>query len=226
MSEDPKLFDARDYNLFRYCHNDPIDLTDPMGLEVGFAESLIPVWGEAHLAYDAGKDHHYGMAAFHGAMAASDLSGVKALGSLAVKAGLKPLARTGLGKGIAKFFDHEAATGYRYVGKAEANTIRETGRIPIVGANKEAKNVFFTNERYATGAEARNALSLKSTPEFRVEFRLNQAPAGYGGLTEGGAAEFTLREGAQAIKVDRMLRLENAELLDEAARHTPPKLDK
>jgi hypothetical protein len=33
MSEDPKLFDAGDYNVFRYCHNDPIDLTDPMGLD-------------------------------------------------------------------------------------------------------------------------------------------------------------------------------------------------
>jgi hypothetical protein len=32
MSEDPKLFDAGDYNLFRYCHNDPVDFTDPMGL--------------------------------------------------------------------------------------------------------------------------------------------------------------------------------------------------
>lgn len=32
MSEDPKLFDAGDYNLFRYCHNDPIDFADPMGL--------------------------------------------------------------------------------------------------------------------------------------------------------------------------------------------------
>ena len=31
-SEDPKGFDAGDYNLFRYCHNDPEDLTDPMGL--------------------------------------------------------------------------------------------------------------------------------------------------------------------------------------------------
>jgi RHS repeat-associated protein len=31
MSEDPKLFDPGDYNLFRYCHNDPIDLIDPMG---------------------------------------------------------------------------------------------------------------------------------------------------------------------------------------------------
>jgi RHS repeat-associated protein len=33
MSEDPKGFDGGDYNLFRYCHNDPLDLTDPMGLE-------------------------------------------------------------------------------------------------------------------------------------------------------------------------------------------------
>jgi RHS repeat-associated protein len=32
MSEDPKGFDAGDYNLFRYCHNDPLDLTDPTGL--------------------------------------------------------------------------------------------------------------------------------------------------------------------------------------------------
>jgi RHS repeat-associated protein len=34
MSEDPKGFAAGDYNLFRYCHNDPIDFTDPMGLYV------------------------------------------------------------------------------------------------------------------------------------------------------------------------------------------------
>ena len=37
MSEDPKLFDAGDYNLFRYCHNDPIDFTDAMGLEQNWA---------------------------------------------------------------------------------------------------------------------------------------------------------------------------------------------
>jgi hypothetical protein len=33
ISEDPKVFDRDDYNLFRYCHNDPVDLTDPMGLQ-------------------------------------------------------------------------------------------------------------------------------------------------------------------------------------------------
>ncbi len=33
MSEDPKLFEAGDYNLFRYCNNDPIDFSDPMGLD-------------------------------------------------------------------------------------------------------------------------------------------------------------------------------------------------
>jgi RHS repeat-associated protein len=39
MSEDPKGFDAGDYNLFRYCHNDPLDMTDPMGLEAGGPQS-------------------------------------------------------------------------------------------------------------------------------------------------------------------------------------------
>ena len=39
MSEDPKGFDAGDYNLFRYCHNDPIDHTDPMG--TGGARALV-----------------------------------------------------------------------------------------------------------------------------------------------------------------------------------------
>src|SRR5213083_2371601 len=39
MSEDPKLFDAGDYNLFRYCHNDPIDMTDPMGMDPPVAYS-------------------------------------------------------------------------------------------------------------------------------------------------------------------------------------------
>jgi RHS repeat-associated protein len=40
MSEDPKLFDASDYNLFRYCHNDPLDLTDPMGTETNMTGRL------------------------------------------------------------------------------------------------------------------------------------------------------------------------------------------
>jgi RHS repeat-associated protein len=31
LSEDPKGFDAGDYNLYRYCDNDPLDLTDPTG---------------------------------------------------------------------------------------------------------------------------------------------------------------------------------------------------
>ena len=230
MSEDPKLFDAGDYNLFRYCHNDPIDFADPMGLEVGFAESLIPIWGEGHLAYDAFNEGRYGMAAFHTAMAATDLSGVKAVGSVAVKAGLKSLARTELGRAITKTAEHKATTGYRYVGRAEANAIRETGSIPRVGADKQPKNIFFSNERFSTGAEAKQALSLKSTPEFRVEFNLSQAPAGYGGLTEGGHVEFTLREGAQSIQPNKIVPLDDIsplELdLDAPSRHFPPKLDR
>jgi RHS repeat-associated protein len=34
MSEDPEGFDAGDYNLYRYCANDPMDKTDPSGMLV------------------------------------------------------------------------------------------------------------------------------------------------------------------------------------------------
>ncbi|HKP04150.1 MAG TPA: RHS repeat-associated core domain-containing protein [Chthoniobacterales bacterium] len=32
LQPDPKQFEAGDYNLYRYCHNDPINKTDPTGL--------------------------------------------------------------------------------------------------------------------------------------------------------------------------------------------------
>jgi RHS repeat-associated protein len=32
LQPDPKEFGAGDYNLYRYCHNDPINKTDPFGL--------------------------------------------------------------------------------------------------------------------------------------------------------------------------------------------------
>ncbi len=165
------------------------------------------------------------MAAFHAAMAITDVTGAKAVGAMAVKASLKSLAKTEVGRAITKTAERKAATGYRYVSRAEANSIRETGTIPTVGADKQAKNVFFTNERFSTGAEAKTALSLDKTPQFRVEFDLKQAPAGYGGLTEGGHVEFTLREGAQPITANKLTPLDDAFSLDQASRHTPPKYD-
>jgi RHS repeat-associated protein len=59
MSEDPKLFDAGDYNLFRYCHNDPIDFTDPMGLE----DNREPVYNHQEQAKALDSDYNYIMAA-------------------------------------------------------------------------------------------------------------------------------------------------------------------
>jgi RHS repeat-associated protein len=55
MSEDPKLFDAGDYNLFRYCHNDPLDMADPMG-----TENVFPV--NSHPATAAEMDYNQAMA--------------------------------------------------------------------------------------------------------------------------------------------------------------------
>ena len=37
LQPDPKQFEAGDYNLYRYCHNDPVNKSDPLGLyDVGF----------------------------------------------------------------------------------------------------------------------------------------------------------------------------------------------
>jgi RHS repeat-associated protein len=33
LQPDPKQFAAGDYNLYRYCHNDPVNKNDPFGLE-------------------------------------------------------------------------------------------------------------------------------------------------------------------------------------------------
>jgi RHS repeat-associated protein len=55
MSEDPKGFDAGDYNFFRYCENDPWDKSDPMGLDlvpVGDADATAR-WNQAYAAWAA-----------------------------------------------------------------------------------------------------------------------------------------------------------------------------
>ena len=74
MSEDPKDFDAGDYNLFRYCHNDPIDFTDPMGLEINYdgnsplnnhnMSAMDAVWQRQMLFSSSYGAMAYGMAAY------------------------------------------------------------------------------------------------------------------------------------------------------------------
>jgi hypothetical protein len=104
-------------------------------------------------------------------------------------------------------------TGFRYVGEAEAQIIRNTGSIPMVDRFGNSKNVFYTNESFSSAASAQKALSLPSTPKFRAEFDMGKAPAGYGGIADplygqpGGGAEFILREGAGAIPSTRIIQL-------------------
>ncbi len=39
MQPDPKEFAAGDYNLYRYCHNDPVNKSDPTGLYVTYTDN-------------------------------------------------------------------------------------------------------------------------------------------------------------------------------------------
>src|SRR2546423_9468689 len=36
LQPDPKEFGAGDYNLYRYCHNDPVNHSDPLGLIIDY----------------------------------------------------------------------------------------------------------------------------------------------------------------------------------------------
>jgi RHS repeat-associated protein len=44
LQPDPKQFEAGDYNLYRYCHNDPVNKSDPTGLTIVPAEDLQDQW--------------------------------------------------------------------------------------------------------------------------------------------------------------------------------------
>jgi RHS repeat-associated protein len=78
MSEDPKVFDAGDYNLFRYCHNDPIDFTDPMGLDAqAWIEAVVPGAYEYNQMLASFHAGNYGVAAgWASTMLASQYLGV------------------------------------------------------------------------------------------------------------------------------------------------------
>jgi RHS repeat-associated protein len=61
MSEDPNGFDAGDYNLYRYCANDPLDRVDPMGLEDFYPDAHITAYAygpdNAYAGHANGLDH-------------------------------------------------------------------------------------------------------------------------------------------------------------------------
>jgi RHS repeat-associated protein len=59
IQPDPKEFDAGDYNLYRYCHNDPVNRSDPTGLSgsnVMFDSAAIRHFFDGDLSADELRD--------------------------------------------------------------------------------------------------------------------------------------------------------------------------
>ena len=58
LQPDSKEFEAGDYNLYRYCHNDPVNKSDPTGLDVDFLldTNNIAALGAGHAATLVGND--------------------------------------------------------------------------------------------------------------------------------------------------------------------------
>jgi RHS repeat-associated protein len=59
LQTDPTGFDPGDMNLFRYCGDDPVDLSDPMGLLSGFKEYML-VYDKNERLDDTHDGYHIG----------------------------------------------------------------------------------------------------------------------------------------------------------------------
>jgi RHS repeat-associated protein len=98
----PDAFATSEMNLFRYCGNDPVDGSDPLGLEVGFWESLIPVWGSGRESVEAYQTGHWVKGTMLAVLAATDVVPVKAGVTALAKAGIKGAAKASLAKAALK----------------------------------------------------------------------------------------------------------------------------
>ena len=58
---------------------------------------------------------------------------------------------------------------YRYVGKGEADVIKDTGVIPNIDRAGNPKDVFISDRRYETAGRAKTHLQLPNKPSHRVE---------------------------------------------------------
>ena len=175
-------------NLYGYAASNPVNYTDPDGL------CFDTIWDILNLAYDAWTGQ-WDDFAFD--LVAATVPFIPAGASKALKAAE-----------AAKSVMPEAIQGFRYVGEAEASIIQQTGKIPLTDRFGNPKNLFYTNEKFTSGVEAQRVLSLDSTPAFRAEFDIRNAPAGYGGLTDGFGAELILKQGAGPIPTKAIVPLE------------------
>jgi RHS repeat-associated protein len=230
MSEDPKGFvrragldatpaewtfaahpDEAEFNLFRYCGNDPIDFTDPMG--------LMP---DALIAEPEGRDVApavvLGHAAIIGVLAAPAAEAAVGRATVAAVSRSPTVAR--VVAAIAAAFKGEQArnSGSSSGAKTIANPVPSTmarvipERIPATTLGRPgAADVFVTAAKDIAGKNASqiaNRLGIPQSPTgFRVfEFSTPQSGVaspvfrtgpGFigGGLTSGGAREFVIPNG-------------------------------
>ena len=97
INEDPLGFTPGP-NFYIFAENNPVNFTDPFGLEVGFWESLIPVWGSGKQAYEDFACGRWGWGIATTALAISDVFLVKAI----VTGFAKAVTKTGLKTGMSR----------------------------------------------------------------------------------------------------------------------------
>jgi RHS repeat-associated protein len=230
MSEDPKLFvrraglgaaptdwtfaahpDEAEFNLFRYCGNDPIDFTDPMGL---MTDGLV--------AEPEGRDVApavvLGHAAILGILAAPAAEAAVGRAAVAAISRSPTVARVAAAIGAAFKGEQARNSSSSSVAKTIANPVPSTmarvipERIPATTLGRPgAADVLVTAAKDIAGKNASqiaNRLGIPqsptgfkvfefSTPQSGVASPVFRTDPGFigGGLTSGGAREFVIPNG-------------------------------
>ena len=88
VNRDP-IGESGGINLYAYVFNNPINWVDPLGLEVGFWESMIPVWGSGKQAYEDFNCGRWGWGLFNTALAITDIIPARAVAGGLIKGAWK-----------------------------------------------------------------------------------------------------------------------------------------
>jgi RHS repeat-associated protein len=149
LQPDPKEFEAGDYNLYRYCHNDPVNKSDPTGLlELSRGEAMLR-YCDGQLSSDQFKQgiDRGNKAKISNALSKGDISLAQVTAFAASSQGQKVLDP--------KTFDRFTAEGYR---------IRDT-LLRAAANNREHPGYWeYSAEAIQNDRDANQVRALQPTP--------------------------------------------------------------
>ena len=156
------------HNVFAYCLNNPVNMSDPSG--------FMPTWAKWAL----------GIVAVAVAIIAIPYEILAAAGTAIVTAGAAVVSRVGsavqnvaqrAGPAVSRALQASQKPLYRYMSEAELKAVKETGLL----RGGRPGTTYWTDSRFTSSTRATERLSLPEAPQYRVEFSIRNSPNIQGG---------------------------------------------